>query len=157
MLHPHVFTASIERRHMGGELHYTVVFLPREIAERLPLDRWPRLRVDASVGGVPVEGTWMPSGDGRRYLMTPRKLLKRLGIGVGDEVEVSFAVADQDAVAVPPALAEALAEHDDLRGIWERWSPGKRRGLAHRIAQARTEPTRRKRVEEVLAALADQA
>jgi hypothetical protein len=136
---------------MGGALFCTVVFLPAEIEARPPFDRWPRLRVEASVGGVPIKGTWMPSGDGRRTLMTPRKLLRRLRIGVGD------GVADREAVDVPPALAEALEEHRNLREVRRRWTTGRRRGLAHRVTQARTEPTRRKRVKNVLAALADQA
>ncbi|MEM8981122.1 MAG: YdeI/OmpD-associated family protein [Pseudomonadota bacterium] len=78
-----------------------------------------------------------------------------MGVALGDEVEVRFAVADQDAVNVPNALAEALETHGDLAEVWDSWTPGKRRGWAHRVASAKTAPTIAKRVDEVLTVLAE--
>jgi len=139
---------------MGKDLHYTVVFLPTEIACDLPFGKSKRLRVNAEVNGVSVEGTWMPTR-GQWYLMTPKKLMAKLKVDLGDEVTVRFAIADQDAVSVPQALAEALDTHSDLAEVWDSWTPGKRRGWAHRVSSAKTPPTIAKRVDEVLSALAD--
>ena len=91
---------------------------------------------------------------GEFYLMVSRRLMKRLGAENGDEIEIRFGLADQDAVRVPVELAEALDAHADLREVWDGWTAGKRRGWAHRVASAKAAETRRRRVEEVLAALA---
>jgi uncharacterized protein YdeI (YjbR/CyaY-like superfamily) len=54
---------------------------------------------------------------------------------------------------VPDVLQRAL--EGDARALagWNALSPGKRRGLAHRVASARTVPTRLRRLDEVLVAL----
>ena len=151
--YPFQFKAPVTRQHMGKELYYTVVVLPVDLEPHLPFDRFPRLRVEGEVDGVPIEGTFMLGG-GYFYLMTPRKLLKKLGKEVGDEVKVDFGVADQDAVHMPPELAEALDDAPDLAEIWNSWTPGKRPGHAHRVTSAKAAATKAKRVAEILDLLA---
>ena len=153
-LHPYAFRAPIVSHHMGRDLYYSVVFLPDELARALPLDETPRLRIEVECRGVTFEGALMPVR-GRWYLMISRRLMVRLGAAVGDEIELRFGVIDQDAVRVPPELSDALDAHPDLREVWNGWTPGKRRGWAHRVATAKAAATRVRRVEEVLAALAD--
>ena len=138
----------------GNDLFYQVILLPEALEPELPFDQYPRLRVDAELNGVPTEGTFMPA-DGRHYLMVSKRLQKLIGAGLGDEVDVRFGVAGQDAVHVPSALAEALDDLPDLKDIWDAWTPSKRRGWAHRVATAKQPATIAKRVEEVLATLAD--
>jgi uncharacterized protein YdeI (YjbR/CyaY-like superfamily) len=62
-------------------------------------------------------------------------------------------VADQHAVTVPDELAAALRHERAAARAWEALTPGKRRGFAHRVAAAKATETRRRRVDEVLAAL----
>jgi hypothetical protein len=148
---PHEFTTRVTR-HDVGTYRYTVVFLPEEIAVRLPLDRHPRLRVSGEVGEVPFSGAWQPVR-GRWYLMLSKELLRDAGLGPGATATVRFRVEDQDAVEVPEALRLALEADLAARGAWEGMSAGKRRGLAHRVGSARTAATAARRVAEVLAAL----
>ncbi|MEM9755003.1 MAG: YdeI/OmpD-associated family protein [Pseudomonadota bacterium] len=146
--YPFEITVPVIRRHMGKALYYTVVELPDGLD--LPFDNAPRLRVEGEIEGRAFEGTWMPGGGGPHYLMTPAKMLKRIGKAVGDTVTIRFAIADQSAVREPPELTEALADLPDLRAVWDGWTPGKRRGHVHRIASAKAAATRARRVGEVL-------
>lgn len=106
---------------------YTCVYFPQAVLARLPLDKYPRLRINAAIDGYPCKGALMPDKAGSKqtahllkdgyvrnqkvwYFQVPRKLLR-----------------------------DAL-------------SAGKRRSFMHPILSARTEPTLEKR----LLALADQ-
>ena len=149
--YPYAFTTPIVH-HMVGTYKYTVVFLAAELHDELPLDTYPRLRVSGEVGGQPFEGAWQPVR-GRWYLMLSKGLLRNGGMEIGDEVEVRFLVEDQDAVSVPTALRRALREESAAEAAWQELTAGKQRALAHRVASAKTEPTRMRRVAEVIAAL----
>ncbi|MEO1593160.1 MAG: YdeI/OmpD-associated family protein [Cyanobacteria bacterium J06632_22] len=140
--------------HDFGRMGYTVVYLPEAIRQQLPLDKYPRLRVDAEVNEQPIDGALQP-GQGKYYLMLSKRLLKAAGLTLGDTATVNFRLADQDAVTIPEELQTALAGNPDAKTAWDALTPGKRRGLAHRVASARTAPTRFKRVAEVLTTLQD--
>jgi hypothetical protein len=130
-----------------------VLFLPPEIAAELPFADHPRLRVEGEIADVPVEGAWMPTGDGRRYFIVAPRVLKGAEIGVGDIVEMRFGVADQNAVDMPAELAAALAQSQEALTAWQALTPGKQRGLTHRIHGAKAPATRRRRTDEVIAML----
>ena len=142
---------------------YTCVYLPRDVVAKLPLNRHPRLRVNAMVDGHPCNGALMPDKAGSKqtehllkagyaenekvwYLQVPKKLLHQINKQVGDTVTVGLEIADQDAVVVPPAVRRLLAEDEILRSIWERLTPGKKRSLMHPILTAKTDSTREKRI-----------
>ena len=146
----HTFEATIERHHMGGDLHYTVVFAPPDVVAVLP--GGGPLRVRGELAEMPVEGALMPVR-GRRYLLVPAPLLRERGLAVGDSVEVRLSLADPDAVEVPSELRLAIHAEDALARAWEALTVGRRRGLAHRVASAKRADTRAKRVSEIVAAL----
>lgn len=139
---------TIVARHPVGTYHYTVVYLPEEIAERLPFAESPRLRIEADVSGIPVKGAWQPAR-GKWYLMLPKAPLRHAGIAIGDRVEVAFKLAPQDDVDVPPELQDLLRSEPKLRKAWEALSAGKQRGLAHLIASAVRPATRAARLAQV--------
>lgn len=145
------FEGSVEY-HDFGRMGYTVVYLPEAIRQQLPFDKYPRLRVDAEVNEQPIEGALQP-GQGKYYLLLSKRLLKAAGLGLGDTATVNFRLADQDAVTVPDELETALATNTAAQTAWAALTPGKQRGLAHRVASARTATTRSKRVMEVLETL----
>lgn len=149
--YPHGFEGQIVH-HNVGTYRYTVIFLPPELVAELPLDRHPRLRASGEIGEIPFSGAWQPVR-GRWYLMLSKPLLKDGGYRVGDWVEVRFRVEDQDSVEMPETLQRALDADETLNTAWQSLSAGKQRGWAHRVASAKTEPTRQKRLDEVLAAL----
>jgi hypothetical protein len=154
MSYAHSFDGRIDRFGVGRErkVWYTVLFLPRDLETELPFADHPRLRVEGEIADMPVEGAWMPTGDGRRYFIVARRILEEVDVGIGDTVEMRFSVADQHAVSVPDELAATL-RHYWAAQAWEALTPGKQRGFAHRVAAAKAIETRRRRVDEVLAAL----
>lgn len=151
----HSFEGLIDRFGVGKarKIWYTVLFLPPDLASQLPFADFPRLRVEGEIADLPVEGAWIPTGDGRRYFIVAPRVLHGASIGVGDLVEMRFGVADQAAVDVPGELAAALAHCPEAQAAWLSLTPGKRRGLAHRIHGAKAPATRRRRTDEVIALL----
>lgn len=151
---PYQFKALIEEHRFDERLAYSVVWVPKAIANELPLDSNPRLRISGEINGVPLEAALMPVR-GKWYILISKRLMKAAKASLGDDVSVQFGIADQDAVNVPRALEDALLEMPDLKAVWDNLTPGKRRGLAYRVSVAKTEPTIIKRVDEVLEQLAE--
>ena len=150
----HSFEAPIEE-HALGRYAYTVVYLPPELHDELPLKEHPRLRIDAEIAEVPIDGALQPVR-GRWYLMVPRPLMKQCGFSLGDRIEVRFRVGDQDAVDVPAELEQALHAKGNRKALaaWKKLTPGAQRGFAHHIKSAKTEPTRNKRLVIIIEAIA---
>lgn len=148
------FEAEIEY-HDFGRMGYRVIYLPEHIREQMPFDRYPRLRVDAEVNEYPVDGAFVP-GQGKYYLLLSKRFLKQAELTLGDTARVTFRIADQEAVEVPDELEIALRGDRSAKAVWDKLTPGKRRGLAYRVSSARTAVTRKKRVVEVLSTLLEQ-
>lgn len=151
----HTFETPVERFGVGKTkvLWYTVIFLPDKFQKDLPFDKFPRLRVEGEIEEVPIQNAFIPTGDGRYYLIVSPKVLKEAEVEVGDVVRVRFRVADQNHVEVPPNLQQAIeAEANGLKA-WDMLTPGKKRMLAQHVLSAKTPKTQAKRVAEALEAL----
>ena len=153
---PYRFEGPIERHVIAAKssdraLAYSVVWLPEALHAALPLEGHPKLRITGEIAEMPFEGVWQ-AWRGERYLMVPRAVMDERDLSLGDEVELRFRIADQDAVDVPPALATLLGT-DTMRGGWERLTVGRRRALAHHVGSAKRDDTRAKRLAEIEAAL----
>ncbi|MEM9701231.1 MAG: YdeI/OmpD-associated family protein [Planctomycetota bacterium] len=157
MFFTHQFVGTVDALDFGRMI-YRVAFIPSEIADDLPLDKFPRLRVDAEVSSgpgrpiVPLNAALMPAG-GRRYLLLSKRTLQEAGLGPGDPVTVRLCVADQDAVDVPEDLHAALSGRSAAADAWEELSPGRRRSFVYRVDSAVREETRARRIAEVIAEL----
>lgn len=147
------FRAPIELRSMGAELKYTVVYLPPSLAHALPKDAGANVRVYAVVNEVDVEAAFQ-SAHGRWSLMVSKALQRRIGACVGDVLDVRFSLAPADAVDVPDDLRRGLALNDNAAATFAGLSAGKKRALSHRVQSAKLADTRRRRVDEVVDALA---
>jgi hypothetical protein len=135
-----------------GRFSYSVIFLPDDVAEVLPLKENPRLRVRGEVDDYSFHGAWMPSRGGW-YLKLSQELLKKGSYAEGSWVYVRFRITGQDEVDVPEALEAALQGNSRALRVWEKQSPGKQRGLAYRVASAKTAATAAKRAGEVISEL----
>ena len=142
------FEAVVTTHDVGG-YNYTVVYVPDEIAGRLPLKKYPRLRIEADISGVPTDAALQPCR-GKWYLMVPKRIQKAASLSVGDTASVSFVIADQDFVDVPIELLHAIEARSDVLKVWETLTPGKKRGYAHRVSSAKREETRYRRIEEIV-------
>lgn len=155
-LFTHEFEAPLSLHGVGKSrvIWYQVLFMPERLAQELPLRLNPRLRVRGEIVDIPVAGAWMPTGDGRHYFMVSPAVRKGTGARLGDMLDMRFVIDDQERVDVPAALEDALTGKPELRAVWQGLSPGKRRGFAHQVAQAKSSATVERRVREVLDALA---
>jgi Bacteriocin-protection, YdeI or OmpD-Associated len=162
--------AAVVDKYDFGKYFYTVVYFPRAITDELPLDQYPRLRLEAEIDGLSVDGALMPDKVGSAqtkhlldaglpegqkiwYYIVSKKVLQKIGKSLGNEVTVYFRIAQQDAVDVPGALTELLERNERLREKWQALSAGKRRGLVHGLNTAKTSATRTKRLEQIEIAL----
>lgn len=134
-------------------LTYRAVFLPDDLAGRLPLGRQGAVRVEGELGEFPFEAAWQPAGNGRHFMMVGPALLREAGLDVGDEVRVRFTPIPADRVTVPPELTRLLAVDAEAAEAWTALTPGKRRAWAHFVGSAKSEATRTRRTEEVRRAL----
>jgi hypothetical protein len=141
--------------HDVGRYRYTVVYLPIEIERALPSKATARIRIEAEVNDHPLNAAWQPAGDGRRFIMLSKRLLKEAGLAPGEIATVRFRLADSDAVEIPHLLDTALNQDAAARAGWEALTPGRRRGVAHMIASAKREATQTARLTRILAALKD--
>jgi len=153
MYFPHSFTAQVVHHDVGSERYrYTVVFVPDEVKADLPLGEYPKLRITGEVDDHPIEAALTPV-TGEHYILLSKKLLAAIGKRLGDEVELRFRIADQDAVEVPERLSDVLARDAAMRALWEDATPGKQRALAYMVAAAKRAETQDKRIAQVFAVL----
>lgn len=152
MFYQHEFEASLSVLDFG-RMKYHVVYLDPDLVPDLPLDEHPRLRITGEVAEFPFDGAWIPDGAGRWYIIVNKTKVKEAELRLGSEVLVRFNVADQDAVELPEALRIALDGSAPFKHAWDHLTPGKQRGMAYRVASAKTDKTRSKRILELQAEL----
>ncbi|MEO0513790.1 MAG: YdeI/OmpD-associated family protein [Planctomycetota bacterium] len=157
--YPFTFDAEVTTYDVGSARYfYTVVWLPESLHQELPLDKYPRLRVTGEMNEQPFASALMPVPGGsvpgshtprRWYLLLSKKQLQAMDAGLEQTIQVRFTVDDQDAVDVPPLLVSALRKNAPMQKRWDALTPGKRRGLAYRVASAKRAETQTKRIAEV--------
>ena len=91
---PYVFDSPIAEHSMGNYA-YSVVFLPEEMNEELPLEQYPRLRICAELGEITLAAALQPAR-GRWCLLLSKKLMKKAGWEVGNRLTVRFQIDDRD-------------------------------------------------------------
>lgn len=151
-IYPYHFEAEIERYGVGKvrKVWYQVLMLPQSLRAELPFDEFPRLRVEGEIADVPMTNAFIPTGNGRNYVIVGPGVRKAACVGLGDHVEMRFRIADQDSVDVPAALYEALQSNPAFQSIWDELTPGKQRAVAQHVKSAKTEATRKRRLEEAV-------
>jgi len=156
-LFTHEFEAPLELHGVGISrvIWYHVLMMPDSIAQELPLRTYPRLRVRGEIVDIPVAGAWIPTGDGRHYFIVSPAVRKGTGALLGDTLDMRFVVDDQDRVDVPAPLTDALSKRPEMQAVWQGLTPGRRRGLAHKVAQAKTDLTVQRRIQEVMDTLSE--
>ncbi len=165
-----LFETTIDKYDFGPYF-YTVVYVGSDITDQLPMDKYPRLRVEATVDGYPSKGALMPDKIGSKqtehllnksytkrgeriwYFQVPKKVLKEISKELGDSVEVKISVGNQDEVEIHPAMEDFLRENDTVNQKWETLTPGKKRSLAYPVLKAKTDITLEKRLIELEEAL----
>lgn len=148
----HEFIGEVAQLHYQP-YSYTVIFVPESVQATLPLTQYPRLRVIGEIAEHEFNAALIPSKQGRHIILSP-ELLRATRLRLGDMAEVRFNIADQDAVPLPYELETALADNADAQGVWDKLTPGRRRGLASLVARPKAEATRTRKAAELVASLA---
>ena len=138
------FSAEVLSMGQGGG-HALVV--PKEVAATFASKR---PRVLAHVNGVEYRSRLAVYG-GQSYLGLRKDLLKQLGVGVGELVEVQLVEDNQERVVVEPAeLTAALAESPAARAAYDQLPFTHRNEYARWIDEGKKPETRADRVAKTI-------
>lgn len=132
-----------------GRATYTVIRVPDDAVAALGATR----RVEGEIAEYPVNLalTRAPAIEGV-FLWAGQSLLDRIGVAPGERVELRLRPAPDDRVDTPPEV-EAALRGTGLLPAWGALTPGRRRGLLHKISTARTDATREKRIAALVVEL----
>jgi hypothetical protein len=132
-----------------GRATYTILRLPDAVVTALGKTR----RVEGEIADHPVNLalTRAPVVEGV-FLWAGSSLLERIGITPGELVDIRLRAAPDDRVDLDPDIEAAIRAAGRL-AEWEALTPGRRRGLLYPVATAKTEPTRRKRIDKLVTSL----
>jgi hypothetical protein len=138
------FSAEVLSMGQGGG-HALVV--PKEVAAMFSSKRPPVL---AHVNGVEYRSR-LAVYSGQSYLGLRKDLLKQLGVGVGDLLEVELAEDHQERVVIePPELTAALAENPAAKTAYDQLPFTHRNEYARWIDEGRKPETRADRVAKTI-------
>jgi bacteriocin resistance YdeI/OmpD-like protein/uncharacterized protein DUF1905 len=143
------FSAEVLAAGQGGG-HAVVV--PKGVAAEFSSKRPPVL---AHVNGVEYRSRLMVYG-GQSYLGLRKDLLRRLDVGVGDQVQIELVEDHQERVVVePPELTEALAANSAARAAYEKLPFTHRNEYARWIDEGKKPETRAERVAKTIKRLTE--
>jgi hypothetical protein len=136
----------------GGQGGGHAVVVPKEVAAQFSSKR---PAVVALINGVEYRSRLAVYG-GQSYLGLRKDLLRRLGVGVGDVVQVEIVEDHQERVVVePPELTAALAEHAAAKAAYEQLPYSHRTEYARWIGEGKTPETRADRVAKTIKRLTE--
>lgn len=136
-----------------GDSTYTILPLPKEIAEEL--ERQGARRVDVELNDHPFNMALTKApAILDTFLYAGKSVLQDAGISPGEEINVRLCKADPDVVDVPNDILLALRS-SGLTDAWSALTAGKQRGHLHKITSAKKDETRMRRISELLNNLRD--
>jgi hypothetical protein len=140
--HDYEFAAPVLRRDDGLRFHYLP--LPGDVAEALDA---AGLRVlIATFNGRPFRRAVQGRRDGERYLLVGQAMLREIGAGYGDVVEVALRPdPDSGRVKLGEELEAVLEQDEGAAARFYGMTPGRQRSLAYYVASAKRPETRVKR------------
>ena len=141
------FRAVIE---LGGKTA-TGFQVPPEVVEALGSGKRPAVTV--RIGGHTYRSTVAPMG-GASYIPLAAENREAAGVAAGDEVEVEVELDTASRTVEPPAdLAAALDAEPPARAFFDGLSNSNKKWHVLSVEGAKTEETRRRRIEKSVAML----
>lgn len=135
-------------------------FMPTQIIV-VPDAAWQALggkttkRVVATLNGHAERLGLLPREGGGRYLMLRKELCLRLGVAIGQAIDLTLAPdPNPDYVDLPDELAEALAAWPEAEAGFLAHSGAMRRAIARKVADAKRPDTRARYAVELAERLA---
>jgi len=138
---PHAFTARVEAVAMG--VPFYVVQIPARVSAAFGKGR---VHVTGTVNGTEIRTSLVPVKGGRHQLFLNRRVREAASVRPGSRVKLVLAldVAPREE-PMPEDLARALRDADAL-GPFQRIARSTRNEVIRWIDDAKTEPTREKRI-----------
>ena len=145
------FKAKLERPPGVGTWTYlTVPFdVPTEFGVK------GQVKVKGTIDGVAFQGSLMPDGDGRHYLVVNKAVRDQAGVSPGSVVQVALE-RDTKArtVAVPRDFQRALAQNAEARAMFDKFAYSHQKAYIDWIQSAKHEETRVRRIDAAVKRIA---
>ncbi len=132
---------------IAGSLNYSGVIFPQDLVDQLPKGR---LRTEGKMNGIPFNLAIQNLKGGFRYFTISAAMCREAKVKQGHRVTIEFTLVDPEKLEIPEELEVALAQDDDARKIWDGFTTGKKRSLAHYVTGARSIDVRIKRALELM-------
>lgn len=123
---------------------------PRVSRAFAPYARGGRISVRGTLNGKEVRATLIPVGGGHHRLFVNGGMRAATGVGAGDTVSFELRATHPEAVRPPSDVAEALRLRPDARNAFDALPASHRRELLRYIDDARTAPTRTRRIAKTV-------
>ena len=138
-------------RHFRAELYAVgvnrCVDVPREVSEAIGAET--HIRVKGRVGGETYRSNLAPRGGGKHRLFVHSGIWRKLGIDVGDVVDVEIERDDEEwEITVPADLAEAMPAGSEALEAFQALTIPNRKRFIDRIEDSKTAATRKRRIEQ---------
>lgn len=151
------FQAEIRRAENKGAAMagWAYVEVPYVLANQIKADYKQFYRVRGQIDGQAFAGlALMPMGDGNYYLAINGTMRRALRKGVGDVLALSLAEDKDFKITIPEDLEICLLDEDgDLLGKFMALAMSHRNYFIKYITDAKTEPTRTKRIAMTVEAM----
>jgi hypothetical protein len=148
------FTATIEKfEEKGDKTGWTYITISKELAQELKPGNKKAFRVQGFLDAHPFKGiSLIPMGGGDFIMALNATVRKQIKKGRGDLLKVKLEV-DTDPVKPPPELLECLEDEPDALHHFNTLPPSHQNYFTRWINEAKTEPTKAKRIAQALNAL----
>lgn len=138
------FRAVIEDAGGGG----AYVTIPFDVEKTF---RKKRLKIEATIEGVPYRGTLVRMGSPNHMLLVLKEIREKIGKSFGDEVVVELEEdLEPRQVDVPPDLKQALQANPKAQNIFNRLSYTHQREYVRWVTEAKRDQTRMDRAQRTI-------
>jgi hypothetical protein len=144
MPNQYAFKAIIEDADYGG----AYVMVPFDVETAFGKKR---VKVKATIAGFPYRGSLVRMGTEDHILIVIKEIRKKAGVTFGDEIEV---VVEEDTeprvVTIPDDVKQALADHPEANGFFDKLSYSGRKEYMFWIESAKRAQTRENRIAKMI-------
>ena len=141
------FAFSAPLAPLEGSYVESGIFLPAELIEQLPA---MRLRANGTVNYIPFSLAIQYRKSGHRFFMINKNLVKSAGLKIGKMAQVTFALVDADELVLAEELQAVLDQDEQANEVWNTFTRGLQRSLAHYVNSAKGVDIRIKRAIEMM-------
>lgn len=149
------FTTTILKYEANGEkTGWTYIDIPKDLANELKPNNKKAFRVKGKLDGHAFEGiSLVPIGEGNFIMALNAALRKQIKKGKGATLQVQL-MLDTKEYKLPDDLLQCLADEPLALANFNKLPPSHQKYYGRWIEEAKTEPTRIKRIAKAVTALA---